>query len=59
MRVACPQTAELSQNLTTQPIPGGYNDVEAAQRTQALTKILLASCSAEQLNAPFPAYVLP
>ncbi|MBS2039845.1 hypothetical protein JST97_32975 [bacterium] len=59
MRVACPNTAELGQNLTTKPLLGGFNDIEAAQRTQALTKILLASCSAEQLNAPFPAFVLP
>lgn len=59
MRVACPKTAELGQNLTTKPLPVGSSDGEAAQRTQALTNVLLASCSAEQLNAPFPAWVLP
>lgn len=59
MRVACPKTAEMGQNLTTKPLPGGFNDSEAAGRTQALTNVLLASCSAEQLNAPFPAFLLP
>lgn len=59
MRVACPKTAELGQNLTTKPLPGRFNDGEAAQRTQGLTDVLLASCSAEQLNAPFPAFLLP
>jgi hypothetical protein len=65
MRTQCPQTAALSDRVTAKPVtsvPHGLDgmvsaDMQQAQNSQALTKLLIGACNSERAQGGYPPFM--